>query len=200
MTLRGLLAPCRMGAPLSHAGGGRPLRRCSPSRLCLGGAHHLRAPMAPALTSADVCTAWPKIPARRTAPSPQPGTPAWQALLERLKARQESGAFRPGGNLTAGEPGAAGPTGPKESLPARPAGEPGPQGPKGDPSDPGQWESLEKVSLNAAVACFERTFPTELQALKVLFQAGGRPIQARHWVCKAPAMVPRRSVLLPPVL
>ena len=77
------------------------------------------------------------------------------------------------------------PPAPKES-PARqgPKGEPGPQGPKGDPSDPGQWELLEKVSLNAAAASFERTFPTELQALKVLFQAGSSQSKGTlHWVC-----------------
>lgn len=97
---------------------------------------------------------------------PQPGTPAWQALLDRLKAAVESGAFR-------GEKGDPGPQ-----------GEPGPQGPKGDPSDPGQWELLEKVSLSAAAASFERTFPTELQALKVLFQAGSSQSKGTlHWVC-----------------
>ena len=112
---------------------------------------------------------------------PQPGTPAWQALLERLKAAVESGAFRG----EKGEPGAAGPTGPQgEPGPQGPKGEPGPQGPKGDPSDPGQWELLEKVSLNAAAASFERTFPTELQALKVLFQAGSSQSKGTlHWVC-----------------
>lgn len=59
-----------------------------------------------------------------------------------------------------------------------------PPAPKGDPSDPGQWELLEKVSLNAAAASFERTFPTELQALKVLFQAGSSQSKGTlHWVC-----------------
>ena len=118
---------------------------------------------------------------------PQPGTPAWQALLERLKSAVESGAFRgeKGDPGPQGEPGAAGPTGPKgEPGPQGPQGEPGPQGPKGDPSDPGQWELLEKVSLNAAAASFERTFPTELQALKVLFQAGSSQSKGTlHWVC-----------------
>ena len=47
-----------------------------------------------------------------------------------------------------------------------------------------QWELLEKVSLNAAAASFERTFPTELQALKVLFQAGSSQSKGTlHWVC-----------------
>lgn len=118
---------------------------------------------------------------------PQPGTPAWQALLDRLKAAVESGAFRgeKGDPGPQGEPGAAGPTGPKgEPGPQGPQGEPGPQGPKGDSSDPGQWELLEKVSLNAAAASFERTFPTELQALKVLFQAGSSQSKGTlHWVC-----------------
>ena len=99
----------------------------------------------------------------------------------------ESGAFRgeKGDPGPQGEPGAAGPTGPKgEPGPQGPQGEPGPQGPKGDSSDPGQWELLEKVSLNAAAASFERTFPTELQALKVLFQAGSSQSKGTlHWVC-----------------
>lgn len=112
------------------------------------------------LTSADVCYCVAENSGTEDSTLPQPGTPAWQALLERLKAAVESGAFR-------GE-----------------KGEPGPQGPKGDPSDPGQWELLEKVSLNAAAASFERTFPTELQALKVLFQAGSSQSKGTlHWVC-----------------
>lgn len=124
------------------------------------------------LTSADVCYCVAENSGTEDSTLPQPGTPAWQALLDRLKAAVESGAFRgeKGDPGPQGEPGAAGPTGPKgEPGPQGPQGEPGPQGPKGDPSDPGQWELLEKVSLNAAAASFERTFPTELQALKVLF-------------------------------
>lgn len=118
------------------------------------------------LTSADVCYCVAENSGTEDSTLPQPGTPAWQALLDRLKAAVESGAFR-------GEKGDPGPQ-----------GEPGPQGPKGDPSDPGQWELLEKVSLNAAAASFERTFPTELQALKVLFQAGGSQSKGTlHWVC-----------------
>lgn len=40
------------------------------------------------------------------------------------------------------------------------------------------------MSLNAAAASFERTFPTELQALKVLFQAGSSQSKGTlHWVC-----------------
>ena len=40
------------------------------------------------------------------------------------------------------------------------------------------------MSLNAAAASFERTFPTELQALKVLFQAGNSQSKGTlHWVC-----------------
>lgn len=118
------------------------------------------------LTSADVCYCVTENSGTEDSTLPQPGTPAWQALLDRLKAAVESGAFR-------GEKGDPGPQ-----------GEPGPQGPKGDPSDPSQWELLEKVSLNAAAASFERTFPTELQALKVLFQAGSSQSKGTlHWVC-----------------
>lgn len=118
------------------------------------------------LTSADVCYCVAENSGTEDSTLPQPGTPAWQALLDRLKAAVESGAFR-------GEKGDPGPQ-----------GEPGPQGPKGDPSDPGQWELLEKVSLNAAAASFERTFSTELQALKVLFQAGSSQSKGTlHWVC-----------------
>ena len=118
------------------------------------------------LTSADVYYCVAENSGTEDSTLPQPGTPAWQALLDRLKAAVESGAFR-------GEKGDPGPQ-----------GEPGPQGPKGDPSDPGQWELLEKVSLNAAAASFERTFPTELQALKVLFQAGSSQSKGTlHWVC-----------------
>lgn len=139
------------------------------------------------LTSADVCYCVAENSGTEDSTLPQPGTPAWQALLERLKAAVESGAFRgeKGDPGPQGEPGAAGPTGPKgEPGPQGPQGEPGPQGPKGDPSDPGQWELLEKVSLNAAAASFERTFPTELQALKVLFQAGSSQSKGTlHWVC-----------------
>ena len=139
------------------------------------------------LTSADVCYCVAENSGTEDSTLPQPGTPAWQALLDRLKAAVESGAFRgeKGEPGPQGEPGAAGPTGPKgEPGPQGPQGEPGPQGPKGDPSDPGQWELLEKVSLNAAAASFERTFPTELQALKVLFQAGSSQSKGTlHWVC-----------------
>lgn len=118
------------------------------------------------LTSADVCYCVAENSGTEDSTLPQPGTPAWQALLDRLKAAVESGAFR-------GEKGDPGPQ-----------GEPGTQGPKGDPSDPGQWELLEKVSLSAAAASFERTFPTELQALKVLFQAGSSQSKGTlHWVC-----------------
>lgn len=118
------------------------------------------------LTSADVYYCVAENSGTEDSTLPQPGTPAWQALLDRLKAAVESGAFR-------GEKGDPGPQ-----------GEPGPQGPKGDPSDPGQWELLEKVSLSAAAASFERTFPTELQALKVLFQAGSSQSKGTlHWVC-----------------
>lgn len=139
------------------------------------------------LTSADVCYCVAENSGTEDSTLPQPGTPAWQALLDRLKAAVESGAFRgeKGDPGPQGEPGAAGPTGPKgEPGPQGPQGEPGPQGPKGDPSDPGQWELLEKVSLSAAAASFERTFPTELQALKVLFQAGSSQSKGTlHWVC-----------------
>lgn len=160
------------------------------------------------LTSADVCYCVAENSGTEDSTLPQPGTPAWQALLERLKDGIKSGEFRgekgeTGPQGPKGEPGpigpigpkgdpgpqgatgAAGPAGPKgEPGPQGPQGEPGPQGPKGDPSDPGQWELLEKVSLNAAAASFERTFPTELQALKVLFQAGSSQSKGTlHWVC-----------------
>lgn len=114
------------------------------------------------LTSADVCYCVAENSGTEDSTLPQPGTPAWQALLDRLKAAVESGAFRgeKGEPGPQGEPGAAGPTGPKgEPGPQGPQGEPGPQGPKGDPSDPGQWELLEKVSLNAAAASFGAPFP-----------------------------------------
>lgn len=160
------------------------------------------------LTSADVCYCVAENSGTEDSTLPQPGTPAWQALLDRLKAAVESGEFRgeKGDPGPQGEPGPIGPIGPKgdpgpqgatgAAGPAGPKGEPGPQGPKGDPgdpgpqgpkgdpSDPGQWELLEKVSLNAAAASFERTFPTELQALKVLFQAGSSQSKGTlHWVC-----------------
>ena len=45
-------------------------------------------------------------------------------------------------------------------------------------------EVLTAATLNAAAASFERTFPTELQALKVLFQAGSSQSKGTlHWVC-----------------
>ena len=154
------------------------------------------------LTSADVCYCVAENSGTEDSTLPQPGTPAWQALLDRLKAAVESGEFRgeKGDPGPQGEPGPIGPIGPKGDPgpqgepgavgPAGPKGEPGPQGPqgepgpKGDPSDPGQWELLEKVSLSAAAASFERTFPTELQALKVLFQAGSSQSKGTlHWVC-----------------
>ena len=97
------------------------------------------------LTSADVCYCVAENSGTEDSTLPRPGTPAWQALLDRLKAAVESGAFRgeKGDPGPQGEPGAAGPTGPKgEPGPQGPQGEPGPQGPKGDPSDPGQWELL----------------------------------------------------------
>ena len=154
------------------------------------------------LTSADVYYCVAENSGTEDSTLPQPGTPAWQALLDRLKAAVESGEFRgeKGDPGPQGEPGPIGPIGPKGDPgpqgepgavgPAGPKGEPGPQGPqgepgpKGDPSDPGQWELLEKVSLSAAAASFERTFPTELQALKVLFQAGSSQSKGTlHWVC-----------------
>lgn len=74
------------------------------------------------LTSADVCYCVAENSGTEDSTLPQPGTPAWQALLERLKAAVESGAFRgeKGEPGPQGEPGAAGPTAPKES-PARKA-------------------------------------------------------------------------------
>ena len=88
---------------------------------------------------------------------PEPGTPAWQALLDRLRQGVQSGEFR-GETGPRGEPGAKGDPGPKgepgprgETGPAGadgapgPQGEPGPQGPKGDPGPAGpQGEKGEK--------------------------------------------------------
>lgn len=129
------------------------------------------------LTSADVCYCVAENSGTEDSTLPQPGTPAWQALLEWLKAAVESGAFR-------GEKGDPGPKG--ETGAAGPKGDPGPQGPKGDPGDPGQWELLEEVILNAAATSFERTFPTGLRALKVLFQAGSSQSKGTlHWVCSS---------------
>lgn len=91
------------------------------------------------LTSADVCYCVAENSGTEDSTLPQPGTPAWQALLDRLKAAVESGAFRgeKGEPGPQGEPGAAGPTGPKgEPGPQGPQGEPGPQGPKGAPAIP----------------------------------------------------------------
>ena len=67
------------------------------------------------LTSADVCYCVAENSGTEDSTLPQPGTPAWQALLDRLKAAVESGAFRgeKGEPGPQGEPGAAGPTGPK---------------------------------------------------------------------------------------
>ena len=73
------------------------------------------------------------------------------------------------------------PPGPKGGPARRPKGEPGPQGPKVTPAIPAMG-LLEGV-LNAATAS-RRTFPTELQALKVLFQAGNSQSKGTlHWVC-----------------
>ena len=86
------------------------------------------------LTSADVCYCVAENSGTEDSTLPQPGTPAWQALLDRLKAAVESGAFRgeKGEPGPQGEPGAAGPTGPKgEPGPARPAGRTWPPRPKG---------------------------------------------------------------------
>ena len=58
---------------------------------------------------------------------PEPGTPAWQALLDRLQQGVQSGEFR-GETGPQGEPGPRGETGPQ--------GDPGPQGPKGDTGPP----------------------------------------------------------------
>lgn len=46
------------------------------------------------LTSADVCYCVAENSGTEDSTLPQPGTPAWQALLDRLKAAVESGAFR----------------------------------------------------------------------------------------------------------
>ena len=138
------------------------------------------------LTSADVCYCVAENSGTEDSTLPQPGTPAWQALLDRLKAAVESGAFRgeKGGTRTARRTRCCRTTGPKESPARKAAGEPGPQGPKGDPQRFRPVGAAGKVSLNAAAASFERTFPTELQALKVLFQAGSSQSKGTlHWVC-----------------
>lgn len=46
------------------------------------------------LTSADVCYCVAENSGTEDSTLPQPGTPAWQALLDRLKAAVESGVFR----------------------------------------------------------------------------------------------------------
>ncbi len=77
------------------------------------------------------------------------------------------------------------PPAPKES-PARKARRenPAPRAQRVTPPIRPVGSSLEKGSLNAAAASFERTFPTELQALKVLFQAGSSQSKGTlHWVC-----------------
>lgn len=84
---------------------------------------------------------------------PEPGTPAWQALLDRLQQGVQSGEFR-GETGPQGEPGPRGETGPQGDPgpqgskgdtglagakgDAGPQGEPGPRGPKGDKGDPGE--------------------------------------------------------------
>ena len=136
------------------------------------------------LTSADLRYCVAENSGTEDGTLPHPGTPAWQALLDRLKAGVKSGEFR-------GEKGDTGPQGPQgETGPAGPQGktgpqgEPGPQGPKGDPGGSGQWELLEKITLRAAASSVERTFAFELRALKVLFQAGTSQAQGTlHWVC-----------------
>lgn len=65
------------------------------------------------LTSADVCYCVAENSGTEDSTLPQPGTPAWQALLDRLKAAVESGAFR-------GEKGDPGPWTPTSGLPPVP--------------------------------------------------------------------------------
>lgn len=93
---------------------------------------------------------------------PEPGTPAWQALLARLQEGVQSGEFRgpqgeagpsgpqgpkgepgdPGPQGEQGPAGAVGPQGPKGDTGPQgepgPAGAAGPQGPKGDPGPQGE--------------------------------------------------------------
>ena len=136
------------------------------------------------LTSADVPYCVAENAGTEDGTLPEPGEPAWQALLERLREGVQSGEFR-------GEPGAVGPQGPKgdpgepgAAGPQGPQGEPGPQGPKGDTGPQGQapeallytaqtltaaqkaqsrknlfgqWELLEKTPLTANTTLFERT-------------------------------------------
>lgn len=144
---------------------------------------------------------------------PQPGTPAWQALLERLAEGVRSGEFRgekgdPGPKGDPGEPGAPGPMGPAgatgpqgpkgekgEPGPAGPQGipgpkgDPGPQGPKGDSGSSGAWSLLEKTTLSASTTLLERTadadgVPYHLSGIRVLFRAGNSQAKTTlHWTC-----------------
>ena len=102
------------------------------------------------LTSADVCYCVAENSGTGDSTLPQPGTPAWQALLDRLKAAVESGAFRgeKGEPGPQGEPGAAGPTGPKGR--ARPAGEnPVPQDPPAPKESPARKARRENPAPRA---------------------------------------------------
>ena len=114
------------------------------------------------LTSADVPYCVAENAGTEDGTLPEPGEPAWQALLERLREGVQSGEFRgepgavgpQGPKGDPGEPGSAGPQGPKgdtgpqgekgdtgapgEPGPQGPQGEPGPQGPKGDTGPQGQ--------------------------------------------------------------
>ena len=86
------------------------------------------------LTSADVCYCVAENSGTEDSTLPQPGTPAWQALLDRLKAAVESGAFRgeKGGTRTAGRARCRRTHRPqRRARPARPAGRTWPPGPKG---------------------------------------------------------------------
>ena len=160
------------------------------------------------LTSADLRYSVAANSGTEDGTLPQPGTPAWQALLERLKEGVASGEFRgekgdpgpqgePGPQGPAGEPGPQGPKGETGSpgpegpqgVPG-PKGDTGPQGPKGDPGTSGSWELLEKVTLSASAATFERSadadgVPYQLSGIKVLFRAGNNQAKGTlHWVCR----------------
>ena len=86
------------------------------------------------LTSADVCYCVAENSGTEDSTLPQPGTPAWQALLDRLKAAVESGAFRgeKGETRTAGRARCRRTHRPqRRARPARPAGRTWPPRPKG---------------------------------------------------------------------
>ena len=89
------------------------------------------------LTSADIRYRVAANSGTEDGTLPEPGTPAWQALLARLHEGVQSGEFR-GPQGEAGPQGEKGDPGPQGEM--GPTGETGPQGPKGDTGakgDPG---------------------------------------------------------------